>query len=170
MIVAGFLAWSFSLLALAGLTLAIAKNGGGGDRSARLQAGALLGAAVGVALLALFPTDRGAEVQAVVTHTTLAGRVHDVASALTTIGLFAAALTGAVRRGGLIRTLTLALMAIGVASSVALLMTGDSSPGIRQRLLVAAGCLWQAVWLLGVRAEDAATSPRSSAGSRCSTS
>jgi Protein of unknown function (DUF998) len=169
-IVVGFLAWSVSLLALAALTFTITQSRGEADRLTHLQTGALLSAAVGIALLAPFPTDRGAEVPAVVTHVTVAGQVHDTASAMATIGLFVAALTGAVRNGGSIRVLTLTLVAIGVASSVAQLAVGDPLPGIRQRVLVAAGCLWQAAWLLELRAKAANTSPRSSAGSRCSTS
>jgi hypothetical protein len=169
-IVVGFLAWSISLLALAGLTFAVARGCSGRDRLTWLQAGALLGAAVGVALLALFPTDRGAEVPGAVTHTTVAGQVHDAASALVAVGILVAAVIGAVRYDGSIRALSLSLVAIGAASSVAMLAIGDPLPGVRQRVLVAAGCLWQAVCLLRLRAEAAATSPRSSAGSRCSTS
>jgi Protein of unknown function (DUF998) len=168
--VVGFLAWSLSLLALAGLTAVIARDRGEGNRLTYLQIGALLSAAAGVVVLACFPTDRGAEVPGVVTHITASGQVHNAASALATISIFVAALTGAVRRGGSIRVLTLGLLATGILSSVVLLAVGDPLPGIRQRALVAVGCLWQAVWLVSASREASPTLPRSNADSRCSTS
>lgn len=170
LLVVGLLAWSLSLLSLAGLTLAVARSRGGPDRLACVQTAALLTAAASIALLAFFPTDRGEEIAAVVSHTTAVGRVHDAASGLAAVGLLAAALVGAVRRNGWVRVVTLALLAAGIASTVILLAAGDPLPGLRQRLLLAVGCLWQVAWLLELRGEAVATSPRSSAGSRCSTS
>jgi hypothetical protein len=121
-------------------------------------------------VLACFSTDRGAEAPGLVAHTTSAGQVHDGASAFTALGILVAALLGAVRRSGWIRVLTSVLVAIGLISSLALLAAGDPLAGIRQRALLATACLWQAAWLLALRLEETATSPRSSADSRCSTS
>ncbi|HEX5594074.1 MAG TPA: DUF998 domain-containing protein [Solirubrobacterales bacterium] len=141
--VVAFLAWAVSLMALAGATLSSA----GDDRLACLQASALLCAALGVILLACFPTDRGAEIPAAVTHATAAGRVHDLASALTTVSILLAAITSAVRVRGSLGTLILGLMVLALSSSVILLALGDPLPGIRQRALLGAGCIWQATWL-----------------------
>jgi hypothetical protein len=166
----GFLAWSLSLGALAGLTIAAARSGGDWGRLACLQSCALLLAAAGMGLLACFPTDRGIEVAGAVTNATFTGHIHDAASALSTASLLVAALAGASRRSGSTRALTLAIVVTGIACSVALLAIGDPVPGIRQRVLLVTGCLWQIAWLLLLRAETAPTSPGSSADSRCSTS
>jgi hypothetical protein len=168
--VVGFLAWSLSLLILAGLTQASARDHREEDWPINLQAGALVVAAVGAFLLACFPTDRGVAVPGVVTHASATGQIHDAASALCAASILVAALVGAMRCSGSIRALTAALIATGLASSVVLLAIGDPVPGIRQRVLVAAGCLWQATWLWKLRTEAVATSPRSSADSRCNTS
>ena len=165
----GFLAWSLSLVALAGLTFAAARSRGEWGRLAPLQSCALLLAAAGIGLLACFPTDRGIEVAGAVTNATFTGHVHDAASALSTVSLLVAALAGALRRSS-IRVLTLALVVTGIACSIALLTIGDPVPGIRQRVLLATGCLWQIAWLRGLRAGTAPTSPGSSVDSRCSTS
>jgi hypothetical protein len=166
----GLFAWSLSLLTLAGLTLMAARDRDEAGRLAHIQSGALLGAAIGVAVLACFPTDRGVEAPGVIAHATTAGQVHDGASAFSAVCILVAALLGAVRRSGWLRVLTPALVAIGLISSVALLIAGDPVSGIRQRALVAVACLWQAAWLLALRLEETATSPRSSVDSRCSTS
>jgi hypothetical protein len=118
----------------------------------------------------LLPNDRGIEVAGAVTNATFTGHVHDAASTLSTASLLVAALAGALRRSGSIRVLTLALVVTGIACSVTLLAIGDPVPGIRQRVLLATGCLWQIAWLLMLRAETAPTSPGSSGDSRCSTS
>ena len=153
----GFLCWALSLAALARLTARIDWSAGG-DRLACCQAGALLFAAVAVIVLAIFPTDRGAEVPGVVTHGSLAGQIHDAASASTTLGILVAVLIGAARRGGPIRALSLALLGIAIVSGTVLLVIGDPLPGGRQRALVAAGCLWQAAWLLEMRRDVIPTS------------
>jgi drug/metabolite transporter (DMT)-like permease len=165
----GFLAWAVSLLALAGVTIALAKV-----EAVRwppyLQAGALVCAGLGAALLGCFPTDRGAEIAGAITRDTAAGEVHDSASALTTAGIFLAAIASAVRFRGSLRVFTLGLVVVALASTAVFLLIGDPLPGIRQRLLLGAGCLWQAVLLWASYRALTSTSPRSSVGSRCSTS
>ncbi len=156
--VVGFLCWALSLAVLASLIAHVYWTPGGGDWPACLQAGALLLAAVAVVVLAIFPTDRGVEIPGVVTHATLTGQIHDAAAASATVGILTAALIGAVRRGGSIRVLGLTLVGIGIASSVVLLAMGDPLPGVRQRALVAVGCLWQAAWLFEVSRDVAPTS------------
>lgn len=165
----GFAAWAISLLVLSVITLRL----GGGETapgSTYLQAAALICAGLGACLLACFPTDRGAEVPGVVTHATAAGRVHDLASALVTAGVLVAALVGAARSRNSFRAFTLALLAISISSTVVLLAIGDPLPGIRQRILLGAGCLWQVALLWVSYRGLASTSPRSIPGSRCSTS
>lgn len=167
--VLGFLSWAVSLLALAGATFALRRDEAV-SWLAYLQAGALLCAALGVVLLACFPTDRGAEIPGVVTGATSAGEIHDLASALVTASIFAAALAGAVRMPSSLRTLTLSLVLIAIGSSVIFLAIGDPVPGIRQRALLGAGCAWQIAWLWTSYRLATSTSPRSSLNSRCSTS
>lgn len=167
--VLSFLAWAVSLLALAGVTVAL-------DRAkavswpAYLQAGALLCAALGVILLGCFPTDRGAEIPGAITHATPAGEVHDLASALTTVSILLAAVVSAVRCRGSLRALTLGLLVVAIFSTVVLLAIGDPLPGIRQRLLLGTACLWQGALLWAWYRVLVSTSPRSSPDSRCSTS
>ena len=146
--VAGFVAWGISLAAAAGLTIVAASRRGW---MARLQAGALLAAAVGILLVACFPTDRGLAAPGVVTEATVAGQVHDAASAGATACVLLAALLGAARFPGRIRTLSLVLLSVALAASAVLLGIGDPLPGLRQRLLLAAACVWQGGWVLFLR-------------------
>jgi hypothetical protein len=142
----GFIAWALSWTALAGPGSAPSP-----DRSSpqllTLQRIAFAGAAIGLILVACFPTDRGLVEPGVVLSATTEGRIHDAASALVTVGILVAALTGAVLVGGRVRALTLLLMSIAFATDVLMLALGDPLPGIRQRVLVTAGCLWQALWI-----------------------
>jgi hypothetical protein len=154
----GFVCWAVSLAVLAGEIARIDRSRREGRWLVRFQVGALLLAAVAVVVLAILPTDRGVEVPGVVTHTTVAGQIHDAAAASATVGILIAVLVGAARRGGSIRVLSLALVGIGIVSSIVLLAMGDPLPGLRQRALLAAGCLWQAAWLLEVRGGAAPTS------------
>jgi hypothetical protein len=52
-------------------------------------------------------------------------------------------------RSGAFKRWTLAVVVFAVATDIGLLLVGASVGGIRQRLLVAAGCAWQAslVWV-----------------------
>ncbi|HST68185.1 MAG TPA: DUF998 domain-containing protein [Solirubrobacterales bacterium] len=165
----GFFAWACSLLALAGVTIALAR-GETVSRLAYLQAGALACAGVGAVLLGCFPTDRGAEIPGAIVRDTATGKVHDLASAMTTAGILLAAIVSAVRFHGSLRALTLGIVGVACSSTVVFLLIGDPLPGVRQRFLLGAGCLWQAVVLWASYRVPASTSPRSSLDSRCSTS
>jgi hypothetical protein len=112
-----------------------------------LQRIAFAGTATGLVLVACFATDRGMVEPGVVLQATTEGRVHDAASALVTVGILVAALISAALVGGRARTMTLLLISIAVAADVLSFALGDPLPGIRQRILVTAGCLWQALWL-----------------------
>jgi hypothetical protein len=118
-------------------------------------------------LVICFATDRGAEVAATVTHRTTPGRIHDVGSALVTASILIAVIADAFRERS--AGLTSAVIAAAVISSALLFALGDPLPGLRQRCLVACACFWQAAVLYRFWTRSA-TSDRSSADSRCSTS
>jgi hypothetical protein len=146
LMVVGFVAWALSWAVLAGPGSASSLSSSY-PRLLTLQRIAFAGTAIGLVLVACFATDRGLVEPGTVLHTTTEGKVHDAASALVTVGILVAALTGATLIGGRVRTLTLLLMSIAIAADVLMLALGDPLPGIRQRILVSAGCLWQAIWL-----------------------
>ncbi len=142
----GFLAWALSWAVLAGPGSALPP----GSSPRRLLSGqriAFATTAIGLVLVTCFATDRGLVQPGVIVHSTTGGEIHDTASALVTAGILVAALTGAALVGGRVRTLTLLLMSIAVAVDVLMLTLGDPLPGIRQRILVIASCLWQGLWL-----------------------
>lgn len=139
----GFVAWALSWAVLAGPASASLPGG----RLLTLQRIAFAGTAIGLVLTACFATDRGIVEPGVVLHETTEGRIHDAASALVTLGILVAALSGAALVGGRVRALTLGLISIAVAADVLMLAVGDPLPGVRQRILVAAGCMWQAAWM-----------------------
>jgi hypothetical protein len=161
-----FGAWAVSLVALASLVGASAESGAF-SRAARFEAAALLAAAVGLGLVALFATDRGAEIAGAVTETTSAGRVHDIGSGLTSIAIFVAIVADAGRERD--RLLAAAVISAALLSSSILFTSGDPLPGLRQRCLVACAGLWQAVVLYRLWTR-ASTWSESNADSRCSTS
>lgn len=144
----GFLAWAVSWAVLAGP--ATPSGGGSTARLSMLQRAAFAGAAVGLVSVACFATDRGLAEPGVVGHTTTEGGIHDAASALVTVSILVAALTGAALRGGRVKALTLLLLSAVCVADVLMLALGDPLPGVRQRILVVAGCLWQALWLAGL--------------------
>jgi hypothetical protein len=163
----GFLAWACSLALLA-LLVTGASGQSGDTRHARLEAALLVGAALGLLVVACFATDRGVESAGVITQTTATGRVHDIASGLITLALAAAVLLDGIRTRAI--GLTCSIFAAAVGSSAVLFILGDPLPGLRQRCLVACACLWQAVALRRLWSGEPPTSGRSSADSRCSTS
>jgi hypothetical protein len=142
----GFIAWALSWAVLAGAGSA-PPPGSSSPRLHSVQRIAFAGTAIGLVLVACFATDRGLVQPGVVLHATTEGGIHDAASALATAGILVSALTGAALVGGRVRALTLLLMSIAVAADVLMLVLGDPLPGIRQRILVTAGCLWEALWL-----------------------
>jgi hypothetical protein len=142
----GFLAWALSWAVLAGPASALPPGGSPG-RLLSVQRIAFATTTIGLVLVTCFATDRGLVQPEVIIHSTTGGGIHDAASALVAAGILVAALTGAALIGGRFRTLTLLLMSIVVAADVLMLALGDPLPGIRQRILVIASCLWQALWL-----------------------
>jgi Protein of unknown function (DUF998) len=146
LMVVGFIAWALSWAVLAGPGSASSLSTSS-PRLLTLQRIAFASTAIGLVLVACFATDRGLVEPGAVLHSTTEGKIHDVASALVTVGILIAALIGAALVGGRVRTLTLLLMATAVTVDVLMLGLGDPLPGIRQRILLSAGCLWQAIWL-----------------------
>jgi Protein of unknown function (DUF998) len=142
LMVAGFLAWSASLLA----TAAIARRAAVPHRA---PLALLLGlAALGLLLVACFATQTSAGALPPGVHRTLGGRLHDAGSAVATLALLASALVaGAAIRTRRFRAASAALLLGGVGLAVALLLAGDPWPGIRQRALVATACAWQGLLL-----------------------
>lgn len=131
----GFVAWSLSLLGLA-TTLAHA-------RKARPVLAALLLASAGLLLTASFATQTSAGRLPDGVSLDATGRLHDIGSGITTLALLAAVLlslrlpdTARLRRG------TTLLLAIALPADVFLLLVGSSVDGVRQRVVVAAACLW----------------------------
>lgn len=161
----GFLAWGSSLALLADLVFQAPSSRD--RRAARIEAIALVAAALGLLLVSCFATDRGVEVAGAVTHRTVVGRIHDAGSALVTASILVAVIADALRERR--AALACSVIAAAIISSAVLFALGDPLPGLRQRCLVACACLWQAVVLhhLWVRTP---TSDRSSGDSRCSTS
>lgn len=161
-----FLVWAGSLAILAAL-LAIAAATRQRRRALRLEVTGLGAAVVGLLLVTCFATDRGAEVAGEVTGATTGGGIHDLGSALVSLGISLAVLADAARSRNF-RLAGVVLSAV-LVSSVVLLALGDPLPGLRQRCLLVAACFWQAILLWRLR-RGGLTSGRSSAGSRCSTS
>lgn len=154
----GFLAWAASWATLAGLPPSPSSEATGTRRRiAAVQRTAFIAAGVGLALAACFATDRGIVEPGVVVHPTAVGHVHDVASALATISIVVAVVCGAVARGGKIGVVSLLLVGSALTADAVLLGIGDPAPGARQRILVAAGCCWQTIWLVALWRERSAT-------------
>lgn len=135
--VAGFLAWAASLGATALYIWHRCR--------ARLLAALFLLASFGMVLTACFATQTSAGSLPAGTELTAPGRLHDLGSGLATLALLAAALLAAFQIQGprSLRRGTLGLVALAVLSNGALLAVGPEVAGIRQRLVILIGCLWQ---------------------------
>ncbi len=134
---AGFLSWSLSLAATGVL---VGRLDGGAPM--RLT---LIVAAIGMLVTACFATQTvaGRLPAGVSIHTS--GRLHDIGSGATSIALVVAALLGLrVRSLQRLGAFTIAVLLAGVSTDIVLLVIGSDVGGVRQRVLVAAGCLWQA--------------------------
>jgi Protein of unknown function (DUF998) len=137
----GFLLWASSLVATAFLV----EHG----RRDHLLAALLAVGALGLVLVALFPTETsGGELPAGAQLTSV-GKLHDLGSGLTSLTLFLSALAVAAGGGSdrRFRRITLALVLTSLALSVVLLLIGPSVGGLRQRLLLLIGCGWQLLLL-----------------------
>ena len=137
----GFLAWALSLAASTVLAWRILRS--------RALA-ALLGiASLSVVILACFPTQTstGALPAGVTLSTT--GRLHDVGSGVATTALLLAATVSTFdpRLSSAFRRRAAFLIVAAVVSASMLLVVGPAVGGIRQRVVVLAGCLWQVLLL-----------------------
>jgi MFS family permease len=141
---AGFVAWGISLGASGALASLRLRT--------RWVAVALALAAIGMLITACFGTQTVAGRLPPDVSLTLSGQLHDVGSGATTAALFAAALLSlpaiSKRR---FRRRTSAVLIFAVCCDVALLAVGSEVSGVRERLLILAGCLWQLMLLSAMR-------------------
>jgi hypothetical protein len=141
---AGFVAWAISLAA-SGVLAALRP-------ATAWVAGALALAAIGMLITAAFATQTVTGRLPPGVSLTLSGRLHDIGSGTTTVALLGAALLSlrAIRERQF-RHRTSALLIFAVGCDIALLAVGSEVGGVRERLLILAGCLWQLMFLSAVR-------------------
>jgi hypothetical protein len=144
---AGFVAWAISLAASSVLA-ALCPD-------ARWVSGALALAAIGMLITAAFATQTIAGRLPAGVSLTLGGRLHDIGSGATTVSLFAAALLSlrAICERQF-RRRTSALLVFAVSCDAALLAVGGEVGGVRERLLILAGCVWQLMFLSAERRQS----------------
>ena len=140
LMVGGFAAWAISLAATAALA---------NTRRMRPTSIALWVATAGMILTASFATQTSAGRLPPGVRLGTSGRLHDWGSGATSVGLFVAAATSIYMFHGAMRyrRVTTALLTFAVLSDLGLLAIGPAVGGLRQRLLLAAGCLWQIAFL-----------------------
>lgn len=144
---AGFVVWALSLLS----TGIFARTKYGAD----VLCVTLAVAALGMAITAGFATQTSAGRLPPGVSLSMSGRLHDIGSGLATIALlFAALLSLCMRARPVLRRVTVVLLALACASDVLLLVLGSGVAGIRQRLLVLIGCMWQLALLTLGGADD----------------
>jgi hypothetical protein len=164
LMVFGFLAWAASLAITAVLV--------GRDRSRRgasvahaVLIACLVIATLGLLVTACFHTQTVAGVLPSGTQRSASGRLHDLGSGMAMLALFGAVVASAQvigTRHALGRWL-LVLLAIAVVTDATLLAVGSDVAGVRQRLLVAAACVWQVVLLLALQDRNRVSVASSSA-------
>lgn len=128
-----FASWIVALLALA---VAAGRQG------RRSEALLWIGGVVGVALTALFETQTVAGRLPAGVEYAISGRLHDVGSGAASLAIASAAAYWIIMRGEGWRFAAF-LLAASVSGSVVLLAVGPEVGGLRQRMLVLAGCAWQ---------------------------
>jgi hypothetical protein len=132
----GFLSWSLSL---AGTGLIVGEPDGGGAMRV-----ACIAAAIGLVVTACFATQTVAGRLPAGASLDVAGRLHDIGSGVTSIAILAASALGLrVRKLGRLRPFTVSVLLAAASADIVLLAIGSEVGGVRQRILVAAGCLWQ---------------------------
>jgi Protein of unknown function (DUF998) len=146
--VIGFFCWAASLgitALVAQRYLSVAHRGGAG----RLVVWLLALAATGICVTACFSTQTSAGVLPPGTEWTTSGRLHDAGSGVATLALFGAAIasTGAFDDPPAFRRWVLIALAIAVGLDLVLLALGPEVGGLRQRVLIAIACTWQAAVL-----------------------
>lgn len=149
-----FVAWATSLVATSALAWWV------GDRGRRRTAQGLLAALLGVAaagllLTAWFPTQTSAGALPPGTRLTNGGRIHNLASGATLLAMLGAVTVSIAAFWGRprFRWLACAALAISVVASSVLLAIGPPVDGIRQRVLVATACAWQAALIQALTRE-----------------
>jgi hypothetical protein len=136
LMIAGFVAWSLSLVAL-GIAVAPIARG-------RPVAVAVLVAAGGLLLAAFCATQTSAGQLPPGVSLTTTGRLHDLGSGIATIALLAAVILSLrLPVAHALRQFILAVLAFAFIADVVLLLIGAGVAGARQRLLVTLACGWQ---------------------------
>lgn len=162
----GFFSWAVSLLLTAAVTARrsltsqispTAPESRHGRRGADVIVTGLVAiAGVGMLITGCFHTQTVAGVLPPGIHLTAGGRLHDIGSGLATLAIALAVATSwwmAGRRGWFAVVSALALV-LATVSDAALLAVGPSVGGIRERILVVIGCVWQACLLRSGSDED----------------
>jgi uncharacterized protein DUF998 len=144
LMIAGFIALACSLAATAMLAL---RSGN------RFIAALFALAALGMAMVALFPTETVAGELPPGRSLTATGRLHDLGSGMTTVALLAtaASILAAGDRPRSLRLTAANLVLSALIVSAALLIVGPAVGGVRQRLLLLIGCFWQFAFLRSTR-------------------
>jgi len=139
----GFVAWSVSL-GCAGLRARSSRS-----KASSAVSWLLLLASAAMLLTAAFHTQTVAGVVPVGHRLTTSGRLHDLGSGITTLALLGAAIVSAfaLREHQAFRRFVQVSIVAAVGSDAGLLLIGQSVGGIRERILVAIGCAWQATYL-----------------------
>jgi hypothetical protein len=145
---AGFLAWAVSLAGTALLLRTVAVAVGAPSRVTVLAVLLWL-AAAGVLVLAAFHTQTVAGKLPNGLQRSWAGRLHDLGSGIAAAALLLGVLVSAaaLARPRWYPKAAIAIAVGAVAADVALLEVGPSVGGWRQRLLLAAACIWQLLLL-----------------------
>jgi hypothetical protein len=159
--VLGFALWAISLSATAFLV---------GRRWRDLPLSlALALAGLGIAIAALFATETVAGELPPGAALTTTGKLHDLGSGLAALALIGGALIVAFRARAPVplRKATLWLLPASLILSLALLLTDPSVGGLRQRLLLLVGCVWQLMLLSAL--PDTATGRSRSSGATAGT-
>lgn len=161
LMVLGFGLWAISLSATA---LLVERRCGD-----RLLSLALALAALGIAIAAVFATETVAGELPPGAELTTNGKLHDLGSGLATLALIGGACIVGLRARTPppLRKATLGLLLAGLVLSLALLLIGPSVGGLRQRLLLLAGCAWQLMLLSALT--DTATRRSGSSGATAGT-
>lgn len=153
---AGFIAWAVSLGASGAYAL-----GGKRPRLSAAIAGVLSLAAAAMLLTAAFHTQTVAGTIPAGQRLTASGRLHDLGSGIATLAILAAAILSAQaeRASRAFRQFVWGAVLFAASSDIALLIVGRSVGGVRERILIAIGCLWQAAYIATLRKQSGASSP-----------
>lgn len=145
LMIGGLLAWALSLAATA---LCVRWDWGSDLLTGLLALGAL-----GLAITACFATETIAGKLPPGKSLSTAGSLHNLGSGLATLALFSGALVTVITGmgGRSFRLQAAALTSIALAATVVLLVMGPEVGGLRQRVVVAAGCAWQLALLNAFR-------------------